>query len=336
MTPASNDRRREALLAAKLRALARSRWGDEVDGAEPGPLAGGATLRAGSRVWVLAEDDPGRSLGGALGWALTVGAGELHVIAAAEEGLLARRAGWFRLSPAVWPVIGTALAAQPAAPAPLPDEPGLDPRAEAFRAVFERAGAEPVVEGGILRAEVRGLEVARVELGEEGPRLAVGVGKHDREAHRELGSGAGGEERLFEVVRAVAEFRHEGGVGHPAYHLAGERWLRSVVLRRPELAGAAHLEPAPAPVARDDLRQRAPAPAGGLDSEGRAVLVVCSVGVDPDLVPAAVDAWLRDGRRPRLVLLVPQGDDYPALRRVAADLTFPAEVRVAPSEWRSL
>jgi len=37
-----------------------------------------------------------------------------------------------------------------------------------------------VWEHGVLTAEVRGLEIARIENGE----LAVGVGKHDREGHR--------------------------------------------------------------------------------------------------------------------------------------------------------
>lgn len=339
MTSALDSGRRQALLAAKLRALVRSRWGDVVDSAVPAPFPSGSALRGETAAWVLAEDHPERALGGALAWALSRDVRELHLLAAGESGTLARRAGMFRLAPMVWPIEGAALASEPASPSPLPAEPPLDPRAERFRAIFEQAGADAVVEGGVLRAEVRGLEVARVEVDDDGPHLAVGVGRHDRDAHRELGQiqgDEGGLDRLFAVVRAVAEHRHEAGAGHAAYHLAGERWLRSVVLRRPELVGAAYLEPVPSPIARTDLRQPAPAPAAGLDTEGRALLVVCSVGVETDLVPEAADAWLRDGRRPRLVLVVPWGDDYPALHRVAADLTFPADVVAVPKEWRSL
>lgn len=339
MTSGSDSGRREALYAAKLRALVRGRWGDVVDGAHPGRFGGGSTIRTDSTGWVLAEEHPARSLGGALAWALTNGLAELHLLATADAGLLARRAASFRLAPEVWSITGTSLADAPAAPAPLPEEPALDARAEPFRLVFEHVGADPVLEHGILRAEVRGLEVARVEVDESGAHLAIGVGKHDREAHRELGAVQGDDgsvDRLFGVVRAVAEFRHAGGGGHAAYHLASERWLRSVVVRRPELAGASHLEPVSSPVDRTDLRQPAPAPARGVDAQGRPVLVVCSVGGDIDLVPAAVDAWSRDGRRPRLVLVVPQGDDHPALHRVAADLVFPADVVVAPPDWRSL
>lgn len=339
MTAGLGTGRREALLGAKARGLVRGRWGEVVDGARPGTFPGGSTLRSGPRGWVLAEDRPERSLGGALAWALTVGVEELHLLATGAAGDLARRAAWFRLSPVVWPIEGAALAAEPALPAALPPEPATDPRAEPFREVIQRAGADVVAEGGVLRAEVRGLEVARVEIDEAGARLAVGVGKHDREAHRELDALSGADtagDRLFDVVRTVAEFRHAGGAGHAAYHLASERWLRTVVVRRPELVGAASLQAAPSPVVRDDLRQPAPAPAAGVDVDGRPLLAVCSVGLDADLVPAAVDAWLRDGREPRLVLVVPEGDDHPAMRRVAADLVVAAEVAVVPRDWRSL
>ena len=339
--------RREALLQAKCKALVRSRWGDVVDddAATTSSLPGGAALAAPidgrTTAWVLAEDDAHRSLGAALAWADRRGATTLHLLATSAGGALARRAGGFARDVTVWPIdAGTTTLAddgiQPATPADLADEPPLDPAVEPLVALIERAGAEAVVEHGVLRAEVLGLEVARVTVDDLGAFLEVGVGKHDREAQREIRGRGHGLDELFEVVRIVAEHRVAEGAGHAAFHLSSERWLRSVLVRRPDLVGAANLRPVPSPVTREDLRHAAAAPAAGQDTDGGPLLVVCSVGTDVDLVPSAVDAWLADGREPRLVLCVPEGDDHPMTRDLVAALRVPAELRTVPKEWRTL
>lgn len=327
--------RRELLLKAKAKALVRSRWGDVVDGAADGALPGGAALVAGSTAWVLAEDDPQRSLGGALAWSMRRGADELHLLTTGAAPLLARRASVFDRPIRIWPIVGTALAPAPATPAPPDPDPPLRPDEEPFVAQFERAGAEAVVEGGTLRAEVRGLEVARVERDDDGPYLAVGVGKHDREAQREIRGRNQGFDELFEVVRIVAEHRIAEGAGHAAFHLAPERWLRSVVVRRPDLVGASELRPVPPPTPRGDLREPAIAPAAGLAEDGAPLLVACSVGTDLDLVPAAADAWVADGREARIVLCLPETDVPPVTRDLAAALRVPAEIHVVPADWRT-
>jgi hypothetical protein len=327
--------RRELLLRAKTKALVRARWGDVVDEATEGSMPGGAGLAAGRTAWVLAEDDPARRLGGALAWALRRGADELHLLTTGAAGLLARRASVFDRAISVWPIEGTALASAPAPASPPDPEPPLDPAQEPFVTLFERVGAEVVVEGGVLRAEVLGLEVARVEVDEDGPHLAVGVGKHDREAQREIRGRDQGLDELFEVVRIVAEHRVAEGAGHAAFHLAPERWLRSIVVRRPELVGAATLRPVSPPTLRADLRESAIAPAAGTAEDGSPLLVACSVGTDLDLVPAAADAWVADGREPRIVLCLPETDVPPVTRELAAALRVPAGVRTVRPEWRT-
>jgi len=294
---------------------------------------------AGNLAWVLAEDAPERSLGAALIWAQRhhVEGGAVHLLASGSSGALARRAEWFDRDLTVWAIEGATV--HLATVDPLPADPVVDPAAASFRALFEEAGADVVAEDGLLRAEILGLEVARVEPDFEGGgvRLAVGVGKHDREAQREVHGVEQGFDHLFEVVRIVAEHRVVDGEGHAAYHLAPERWLRSIVVRRPELVGATSLRAVAPPVAREDLRQAAPAPAAGTGAAGEPLLVVCSVGTDLDLVPSAVDAWMADGRQPRLVICIPEADDYPMTRALIGSLspTLRAELVTVPSDWRA-
>ena len=101
-----------------------------------------------------------------------------------------RRAGWpagRRPSPGapqVWQVEGRALTLT--APEPIGPAPRLDAEASAWVDRLRAAGAEPVVEAGVLTGEVLGLEVARVVSDADGSRLEVGVGKHDRDARRAM------------------------------------------------------------------------------------------------------------------------------------------------------
>ena len=333
---------RDVLLRAKCRALVRSRWPDALADSSTTSehdLPGGAALHdpTTQTVFVLAEDDPGRTLGGALVWTRRRQATRLHLLAAGDHGRLARRAARFRTDVTVWRIDGTTL--HEAHPEPWEPDPAPDPRAAAFAELFERAGAVPIAEGGILRAEVRGLEVARVEIDDATgePRLSVGVGKHDREAQREIHGEHQGLDELFEVVRIVAEHRVAEGAGHAAFHLSAERWLRDVVVRNPDLVGANDdLTPVASPNRRDDLRAPAPAPAAGTSRGSDApLLVVCSVGTDLDLVPAATDAAVADGRDPHLRFVVPGGDDLPSTRDLVELLDQPADLVTVPQDWRT-
>lgn len=299
-----------------------------------GTFPGGATLRHGDQGWVLAQERPERSLGGTLAWARQVGVDQVHLLVDESAPLLARRASAFADPPQVWEISGRSLA--PSAAGPVPEQAPLPEEVRAFAPLLEEAGAEAVVEHGVLTGEVLGLEVARVVVDELGAHLAVGVGKHDREAHRIMHADRPPGEGLSAAVDAVRQVREPDGPAHQMKRLARERWLRAVLVARPHVVGGAWLRPVPSPVQRSDLRQSAPAPAAGVDTEGRPLLVVCSTGIDVDLVPTAVDAWLADGRRPRLVLALPEGDDHPVTRALAAALIEPAEIVAIKGDWRRL
>jgi len=286
---------------------------------------GGAALTGDDGTWVLAAADPARALGPALVVARkSGGAGPLNLVVEGCDGLLARRASLFAEPPVVWRVVGTTL--ELAAPEPVAPAPPLDPRVAPFAGMLTAAGADPVVEHGRLVGEVAGLEVARVVVDGSGPHLEVGVGRFDREAQALVSSDRPTEATLADAVAFVRRYRRADGESHPLKLLAASRWLRSQLLADPSLVGADHLMPLAPTVEPPDLRTPWPAPATGVDTDGRPLVVVASVGVDLDLVPAAADARLADGRGARLVLALPARDAHPVTRALAAALADPAEL----------
>jgi hypothetical protein len=267
-------------------------------------------------------------------WAQRFPVENLHLLIDDERaaGVVARRAAAFARPPTVWRVYGAALTA--AAPAALAAEPPLDLRLAPLADVIRAAGADPVVEHGVLKGEVLGLEVARAVIDDEGPVLEVGVGKHDRQAQGMVHGDQPTAAVLARVVAMVEGHRRAGAPHHPYNRLASERWLRARAVADPAFVGAAELASVPSPVEVDDLRKPAPAPAAGVDLQGHPVLAVFSTGVDVDLVPAAVDARLADGRNPRLVIVVPERDDHPYLRALAGALRESADVVTVADDWR--
>jgi hypothetical protein len=318
--------------------LVRDRWGETEAG--PAAFPGGAALADPSTqtAWVLVADADHRALGGALAWASRAGCTKLHLLVETTDevsGLLARRAALFAWPITVWRVNDRHMTE--AVPSPLSPPPALPPEIARFADLLRAHGADPVVEFGVLSADLLGLEVARVVADAAGPRLEVGVGSHDREAGRLLFPDRPAEQALSEAVALVRRLRTASAPPHLANTLAKERWLRAVLVARPELVGAAHLAPVPPPVPRRDLRRPHPAPAAGVDLNDRPIVVVCSSGIDLNLVPAAADAWLADGRDGcRLIIAVPSGDDHPVTRDLAAALREPATVVTVPADWNAL
>lgn len=313
---------RSALNGVKLRALA--------GGGEPEALGTGAALRLGDAAWVLLDDQPERRLGAALAWALRQGATSLDVVADAGTGVLARRAAEFAFPIKVWHVEGRELLE--AVPEPFADVPGLPEHHESFRDLIAEGGATPRVETGTLVGEVAGLEVCRVvddpALGTT--RLEVGVGAHDREAFQMLHGDVPAAESLARIVAVVAEHRRPGAPPHPLNRLAAERLLRSRLEADPGLVGADRLTAAEPPVPRPNLKDPVPCVAAGVSASGDPLVVVCSSGVDLDLIPYAADARLAysgrqpgvgEGGRVELVVVTPRRDRIEVVERLAGLLS---------------
>jgi hypothetical protein len=337
--PDVDPAQRSRLLAVKLRALVSAHAG--LEDPTPAAFPGGAAILDGDRAWVLLDTSPLTSFGAAMVWASRQGRAELHVVVdhdAGVAGILARRATCFEPAPSVWTAHGTALAAAPADPAavPQPAEP-----APALAELLVDAGLEVLVEGGVVRGELNGLEVARVVHGAsssgvplEEPLLEVGVGQADRELTAMLHGTLAPTEQLARVIELVGTHRRPGAPPHPLNQLVPERWLRARLVAHPERIGLESLRPVETALPRPNLRDRGVAAALGRDPAGREVLVACSVGVDLDLVPHAADTRLAVAPAAELVLAVPERDASPVTTELAGRLARPARIVALEGDWR--
>ena len=322
-TPTPDSDRRARLLATKLAAVA-----GHSGSIQPGSFPLGAALLSGGRAWVLLDStiDDGIGLGPAIAWALRNGAEELDLVADVPLSVAARRAGEFTMPIRVWAIDGRQLVAVDGASPVVP--PTLDPRHLGLVDDIEAAGATVVVEHGVVTGEVRGLEVCRILDSAEGRvRLEVGVGPHDREAFAIIHGDVPARTALAGVVDAVAAARSLDSPGHPLNRLAPERLLRWRLEQEPWLVGMASVRPAEPPVPRRGLKHRYPCTAAGQRLDGSESVVVCSVGVDLDLIPYAADARLAAGvgraggpGSVETLVVVPERDLLPVTRELADQL----------------
>jgi hypothetical protein len=318
---------RARLNAIKLRALVAEHTGDAVTPDVPEFEPGAALVHAGA-AWVLLDEQPATRLGAALAWALRQHVERLHVIAESGTGVLARRAAEFALPIEVWHAEGRALL--PAVAEPHEPVPQLPPHHESFRGLIIEGGATPLVEHGALVGEVAGLEVCRVvdDPYLDTTRLEVGIGAHDREAFSMLHGDVPSVDSLARVVGVVAQHRRVGAPQHPLNTLAAERFLRWRIQQQPDLVGATRVVAAEPPVPRQNLKDPVPCVALGTRPDGAPCVVVCSSGVELDLVPYAADARLAQGQPgvdTRLVVVTPLRDRLPVIVEIADRLRQPCE-----------
>lgn len=311
------------LRVAKLVALA---------GCDPSTIRDAGALGSGAgfidetdHAWVLVEGAGPRSLGAAFTWAVRRVAKALTLIVDAGEpvaGHLARQAVQFVLPIEVVRIVGTSTVIAdpvPVAPSPVLLEPGAE-----IEALLARADVDVVVERGVTRAEVLGLEVARVVDVGGVPRLEVGVGRFDREISSMMFSNIPTADALAKAVEMVRTYRRPGGERHPLRDLVPERWLRCLVVADPALVGAAELSPVDTTQMVESLREAQPAAAFGTGPDGRPLLVVCTAGVDLDVIPVAADTRAALDPAAELVICGPARNLVPATRAVAAQLRAPA------------
>ena len=369
-----DPQRLRALHAAKLRALARSVLSvelSEVSGTDDGALA--VVAGAASAVVCLAQERAERALGGALALAERTGCDDVHVFAEQQAGVLARRAACFAPAPTIWQIDGAD--ADTAAADPRPTEPvpprapelvallgaaGVDvtvehgvitgeveglevarivarPSADEGDAASSAGGEPAQLEGSVAAAS--GGEVperpADERPAEQAWQIEVGMGAHDREAFSLLHADEPTPDAIRRVAETVRAHRSPGAPPHPLNRLAAARWLRSLLMRRPDLVGAGRLRAASPPVPRGGPKDPAPAVAYGLTPEGRRLVVVACVGIDLDVVPFAADARLFLDPDAELTIALPQRDAHEVIRSMAARLRRPAQIVEIDDNWRA-
>lgn len=335
-SPSSRLTSRSSLLGAKLRSLVIQRWGatprDDV------AFPGGAALVSGDEAWLLIDADSRKAFGPAMVWAARRGAATVHLLVDDGAEVLARRATCFVDPPTIWRVDGTAVVPADAAPAviarPAPPAPDL-------AALLVDADLEVVVEDGIVRGEINGLEVARIVHGTTStgveiadPVLEVGVGLADREMTAMLHGALPPVDQLARVAEIVRGHRRAGAQRHPLNQLAPERWLRAALMAAPDRLGLTRMTPLAPAVPRPNLRDTAVAFAQGEGADGERVVVACSVGIDLDLVPSAADTRLGVDPAARLLLVTPERDAHPVTTELARRLVHPAELVTVDDGWR--
>ena len=339
-----------ALLAAKLRALVTEAW-PERGIVVAKPFTAGAGLVAepeesggAGAGWVLVDvvhrsvenidiaadatgpELPRGWLGGAVVWAMRSGVSELHALADHLNGDDARRARLFSLPITLWRVSGRSIAPVSATIYTAPQPP--DAVEMLFAEAIAASGADAVVDHGVLRAEVLGLEVATVTRGDDGvPYLAVGVGRHDRLAQAMMYGAADSGTSLRTAVEAVRNFRRGDAGVHPANQLAPERWLRCIVAASdPSLGPVESTEPA---------RLKHSSPAMLIDRTGDLV-VACTTAVDLDAVAVAADTRAVLAPDADLRMVMPKSSLVPAMELLVAALREPASIQLVDDAWRSV
>lgn len=320
----------------KLRALVREHLGLADDPAGRAEVFGlGAAFVSPNDTWVYVDGIAQRSLGPSLAWFLNQVQQEsqdtikpLHLVVDRDSGVLARRAAMFEAPVHVWHVNDRLLL-------PAVKEEHLEfvqpnPRHLEFAEMIERAGADVVIEHGVVVGEVLGLEICRVvddaDTGET--RLEVGMGAHDREAFALIHGHLPTEEALASVIETVAQHRADGSRLHPLNTFGAERLLRARCIENPALVGLTSLEPADPPVVRTNVKDAVPCVAHGRDESGSDAVVTFVHGVDLDVVPFALDAADRFGDNARVIVVARDKDVVPSIMKMGVIAHRPVELRL--------
>ena len=323
----NDTERRSRLLSVKLSALVGQQQGIDASSFAHESCALGTALVADDAVWILVDGDASRALGPAIAWAAKF-ARPVHLVVDNHSGVLARRASGFSLPISVWHVDETKMV--PARVEPHREHLAPSATHATFISQIADAGAEPLVEWGVVTGEVRGLEICRVvdDPDTEVARIEVGIGAHDRETFALVHQGRPIEESIASVVEIVGVHRVDGAPFHPYNHIAPERFSRWSALHAPSTLGFAALIPVDPPAPRTNVKDSVPCVALGNDSSGTTTAVVFVHGIDLDVVPFAIDAALQHSCTQVMIVARPQD--------VVAPLRAMAEATILPTTFSSM
>lgn len=312
-----NDaQRRSRLLSVKLAALIGQHLGIDAASYTQEPCGLGAALVCDDAVWILVDGDASHALGPAIAWASKYSR-PFHLVVDNHSGVLVRRASGFELPISVWHVEGNGLL--PAIAEPHQELVRASDSHSALISQIDTAGAESLVEWGVVVGEVRGLEICRVVDDEHTneARIEVGIGAHDRETYALVHQARPIHESIADVVATVGVHRVEGAPFHPYNHIAPERYARWRALQEPAALGFLSLTRIDPPVRRTNVKDSVPCVALGKKTDGTTTAVVFVHGIDLDVVTFSVDAALQYSCESVMIVARPQ-DVVASLRTMAS------------------
>ncbi len=315
------------LFAAVARSLATKHFGVDEPVADPFPE--GAVVADGDQLIVYRHTDAAQAIGPLMLAAAKKGTSKVALLVgdAPSASIAARQAQQLQRAPQVFVVVDTDI--EPAIPADLPiaSEPLLSD-IELAKATYEPHGLETVVEAGIVRGELLGLEVSRVVDGI----IEVGVGRFDREAGAMLRGTGVSDGALGDAIALVAPHRTSDALPHPLNRMGRERWLRSLAVTDPSLLGLDTLVPVETVAERENLLDPFVAGALGTESAGQSVLAVFAAGLDTTALSHAADLVTRY-EPDRVVVAIPETDLLPALTALYPLLAVPTTVVGMSAPW---
>lgn len=299
-----------------------------------------------NQIWILCEQPDGSCLLSSVALAQKQKAEQIYIFVSSPTTSLARWASYFvSLKIQIWYFDKTSaqvlLPTDLEPPAPLVFDPN------GFVEEIEKAGARSLIQDGILIADVKGLEVARVVQDPDLQfRLRVGVGRNDRQGHAIMNPDAKTSDLLPRVVKEILTYRKPGIPLRKENTLCSQNWLRHIVINNPSLIGASSLSPSFIPGYLVGPNSTSPAVAGGFDKDGSPIGAIFYVGIDPQIILSAIDVRISLARdffnnkyRPddiNILIVIPQGDDHPFITKLANLLHPKPIVTTVPKNWRSL
>jgi len=114
--------------------------------------------------------------------------------------------------------------------------------------------------------------------------------------------------------------------------MARERWIRSMLIDDASSIGLESLTAIPPLVARSTVLGNVPSAAMGARPDGTPVVVVCSSGIDLDVVPEAVDYRQRELPEAELWIVVPKRDRHAITESLVA-ITRDCELLTVDPPW---
>ena len=316
-----------ALFATVAKSLAAKHFGVDAPDAQQFPE--GALVVDGDQVVVYRHTDADVAIGPVMLAATKASAEKVSVVVgdAPTAGILTRQATQLAVPPDVYVLDGTDIVVADPAEVPGVQEPTMAD-VELAHAAYEPHALELVVEAGIVRGELFGLEVSRVVDGV----VEVGVGRFDREAGAMLRGTMESTDVLADALAQVAPHRTAEALPHPLNRLGRERWLRSVAVAEPSTVGLTSLAPVETVAVRQNLLDPFVAAGLGMDGDGVDTLAVFAAGLDTTALAHAADLTARHAPE-RVVVAIPEADMLPALTALYPLLAAPTEVVGMAAPW---